>query len=256
MLQVEDLSTDILDISEQFVTKTMETTAENAEIIMALRQETIKHVTMYLKNDALCGYNISKRILLQSWSDYHPPAPVEESSGSVWNAVIRYAATDQFTLFIKALNMTGNQAYRGQELTRDRQDVIRVLTAYCAYYQNVGNFARFNYDNHLLAHGNLSGAADKANTVLLKQVAIHVLNRGKKNNAQNDNVNENTENPREHILHVIAKAHECRQALVDTLSTEFSQEVVSNTVVVERLAQDVLISNEEPSVDTLKKAAP
>lgn len=221
MIQFEDISTDVLDIAEQFISKIMDTTPENADHVMNVRQQAIKQIAQYLCDDSLCGYDVSKRLLLQSWNDHYPELSSEEDSSnkSVWNAVVRYANTDQFSTVLRTIDVTGNATHNFQQIGRDRQDLVRMLTAYCAYFSQHGNFDNFDSSNHCLCGGRLTKQADDANNILLQQVAIHTLTRGKKTLAATDAVV--VVNPIEHILHVISKAHFCRQSLVEGLSSQF-----------------------------------
>lgn len=220
MIQFEDISTDVLDIAEQFVSKIIEASPDNADSIMDVRQKAIKYIAQYLCDDSLCGYDISKRLLLQSWSDHYPdPLAEEEQAKSVWNAVVRYSNTDQFTTVLRTIDVTGNSAYNFQQITRDRQDLVRVLTAYCAYFSQHGNFDDFDFSKHSLCGDRLSNQADASNNILLQQVAIHTLTRGKKTLSATDVAV--VDNPIEHILHVVGKAHECRKSLIEGLSSSF-----------------------------------
>ena len=219
MIQFEDISTDVLDIAEQFVSKIVESSPDNADTIMDVRQKAIKHIAQYLCDDSLCGYEISKRLLLQSWSDHYPAPQVEdEVTKSVWSLVSRYLTTDQFTQVLKTISVTTKNY---NELNRDRQDLARSLTAYCAHFSQHGDFKDFPAHNHLLCSGYLSEASNRANDVVLQQVAVHILNRGKKPAANADNDAVAMDNPIEHILHVISKAHFCRKSLVEGLSSSF-----------------------------------
>lgn len=222
MIQFEDISTDVLDIAEQFVSKIVDSSPDNADTIMDVRQKAIKHIAQYLCDDSLCGYEISKRLLLQSWSDHYPePLTEEEQTKSVWSAVMRYANTDQFSTVLRTIDVTGNGSHNFQQVGRDRQDLVRVLTAYCAYFSQHGNFDNFDSSNHGLCGGRLSKKADEANNVLLQQVAIHTLTRGKKALMSTDLTAVAVDNPLEHIVHVISKAHFCRKSLVEGLSSSF-----------------------------------
>lgn len=232
MIQFEDISTDVLDIAEQFISKIIETLPENADTIMDVRQKTIKHIAQYLCDDSLCGYDVSKRLLLQSWSDHYPePLTEEEQNKSIWSAVSRYANTDQFSTVLRTIDVTGNERYSAQQMGRDRQDLVRVLTAYCAYFSQHGNFDNFDPSKHYLCGGRLSNQADAANNILLQQVAIHTLTRGKKTLTTPDVVA--VENPLGHIVHVISKAHGCRKSLIEGLSSPFQEIPVLDHVHIE-----------------------
>ena len=216
-MQIEDLSQDILDISEMFVSKLLVNTETSASDIIALRQATIEQVTGYLADDSLCGYEASKRLLLQTWND-HYPAPVEEDQNkSVWNAVVRYSNTEQFTTVHRAIDVTGNNTHKNAKLTLDWQNLIRVITAYCAHFQTHGNFNTFKFKDYLLCGGNLSDEADMANNIVLQQVAIHILMRNKKTLSPE---NVKVDNPQAHISEIVSSARAARSALVNGLSQQ------------------------------------
>lgn len=253
MIQFEDISTDVLDIAEQFVSKIIEASSDNADTIMDVRQKSIKYIAQYLCDDSLCGYDISKRLLLQSWNDHYPePLTEEEQTKSVWSAVSRYANTDQFSTVLRTIDVTGNGTHNFQQIGRDRQDLVRVLTAYCAYFSQHGNFDNFDSSNHGLCGGRLTKKADEANNVLLQQVAIHTLTRGKKALMSTDVAAVAVDNPLEHIMHVISKAHFCRKSLVEGLTTPFTP-VSVDQVKVEG-SPDPSMNEFDLSAPKLKKA--
>lgn len=231
MIQFEDISTDVLDIAEQFISKIIEVSAD-ADEIMDVRQKAITHIAQYLCDDSLCGYDISKRLLLQSWSDHYPnPLSEEEQAKSVWSTVVRYVNTDQFHVVLQTIDVTGNNAYNSQQMRRDPQDLVRVLTAYCSHFNQHGNFDIFDQSKYPLGGGKLSNQANQANHILLQQVAIHTLTRGKKTSITPDVVA--VKNPVEHIIHVISKAHACRKSLIEGLSISFQKPSNSDNVYVE-----------------------
>lgn len=253
MIHIEDISTDVLDITEQFVSKIVDNAPDNADAIMALRQNVVKSVAQYLCDDRLCGYDISKRLLLQSWNDHYPVAAEEDTNKSVWNAVIRYAATDQFSHLLKTINVSTKGH---DQMNRDRNDVVRSLTAYCSHFAQHGGFNNFNYMQHLLCNGYLSEHANRSNSILLQQVAIHVLNRGKKSNATIETDAVVIDQPFDHIVHVISKAHACRQSLVEGLASGFAPR---STDTIEVQANEIAVegaSLNDFDLSTRKKAAP
>lgn len=209
-MDAEHITTDILDISEMFVSQVF---SGGADERMALRRAVVKQVGLYLKTDFVGGYEASKRLLLQSWRDHYPaPAPFDESQ-SVLPSVLRYSQTGDFSKTFQLFDTSTD--HRPSPLSPE--GVLRSLTAYCAHYNQQGNFVQFDHSNYYLSRGLLTKRANLFNNKLLEQMAVHAI--GLRNNSVSVDLIE-VDNPQEHIFQVIAKAHLCRESLNDAFNEQ------------------------------------